>query len=171
MIREHLAAAVAFISNVRERIDLYVEFGRQMSAYLERQKRLHPQHAEFLDELLQVTERLEQSFAENVQRIHTPEYAEQTAQHFRQKLLTYTENDAYEKCDTQMRMFTSIGGAQDGLVASCRMIAKILRKRSGIALALNLELKEIAAEMRRRPGDREPGGGREPGGVLGARSE
>lgn len=150
VIEEHLGAAVAFIGNVRERIDLYVEFGRQMSRYLEREKRLHPEHAEFLDEMLLVTERLDQFFEESRERVHTPAYAERTAEKFRKELLTYTQEDAFAKCDTQMRIFTSIGGAQDGLVASCRMIVKILRQRSGIAMARNPKLKDIATEVRTR---------------------
>ena len=150
VIEEHLAAAVAFIGNVRERIDQYVEFGHTMSAYLRQQKRLHPGHAEFLDELLLVTKRLDQLFEKDRERIYTPAYAEQIAASFREKLLTYTEKDAYQRCDEQMRIFTSIGGAQDGLVASCRMIVKILRQRSGIAMAVNPELKDVATEIRAR---------------------
>jgi len=149
-IEEHLAAAVAFIGNVRQRIDQYVEFGRDLRAYLQKQKGLHPEHAEFLDELLLVTERLDQFFEENRAKIYTPAYAEQTAADFRAKLLAYTDKDAYEKCAAQMRIFTSIGGAQDGLVASCRMVVKILRQRSGIAMAARPELKDIASEIRRR---------------------
>ena len=49
-----------------------------------------------------------------------------------------------------MAVFTSIGGAQDGLVASCRMIVKTLRQRAGIAMAVNPELKDIATEIRAR---------------------
>jgi len=150
VIQEHLDAAVAFISNVRERIDDYVRFGREMSAYLQQQKRLHPEHAEFLDELLLVTGRLDQFFEQNRERIHTPDYAEQVARGFRKDLLTYTGDDAFKRCDVQMRIFTSIGGAQDGLVASCRGIVKILRQRSGIAMATNPELRDIATEIRNR---------------------
>jgi len=149
-IEEHLDAAVAFIRNVRERIDEYVEFGREMRAYLEEQKRLHPQHAEFLAELRLLTDRLDEFFEANRERIQTPAYAEETAAGFRKDLLTYTGNDAFEKCDGRMRIFTSIGGAQDGLVASCRMIVRMLRQRSGIAVALNPELKDMAAEIRAR---------------------
>ena len=43
--------------NVRERIDQYVEFGHQLAAYLEDQKRLHPNQAQFIDELLALTHR------------------------------------------------------------------------------------------------------------------
>ncbi len=150
VIEEHLAAAVAFITNVRERIDQYVEFGHQLSAYLEKQKQLNPQHAKFIDELLSVTRRLDEFFEENRDRIHTPAYAQQTADGFREELLTYTQKDAYQRCDSQMRIFTSIGGAQDGLVAECRMIVKTLRQRSGIAMAVNPELKDIATEIRTR---------------------
>ena len=149
-IEEHLDAAVAFIRNVRGRIDEYVAFGREMRAYLEEQKRLHPQHAEFLSELLLVTGRLDEFFEADRERIQTPAYAEETAAGFRQDLLTYTGNDAFEKCEARMSIFTSIGGAQDGIVASCRMIVKTLRQRSGIAVALNPDLKDMAAEIRAR---------------------
>jgi hypothetical protein len=150
VIEEHLAATVAFITNVRERIDLYVKFGREMTAYLQRQKQLRPQHAEFLDELLLVTERLERSFEESREKIRTPAFAEATAEGFRKNLMGYVERDAYRKCETQMAVFTSIGGAQDALVASCRMSVKTLRQRAGIAMAVNPELKEIANEIRSR---------------------
>jgi hypothetical protein len=150
LIEEQLAAAVAFITNVRERIDEYVKFGHDMSAYLEEQKRLDPRYAQFLDELLLVTKRLDLFFDENRERIHTPAYAQQNADEFREALLTYAEPDAYQKCAAQMGVFTSIGGAQDGLVASCRMIVKTLRQRAGIALTENPDLKGIATEIRGR---------------------
>jgi hypothetical protein len=150
LIEEQLTAAVAFITNVRERIDEYVKFGHDMSVYLEEQKRLDARHAPFLDELLLVTKRLDSFFEENRERIHTPAYAQQNADQFREALLTYAEPDAYQKCAAQMGVFTSIGGAQDGLVASCRMIVKTLRQRAGIALTENPDLKEIATEIRSR---------------------
>jgi hypothetical protein len=150
VIEENLAAAVAFIRNVRERIDDYVKFGHEMTAYLEEQKRLDPGQTQFFDELLLVTQRLDQFFESNRAKIHTPAFAQQNADAFREKLLTYTGPDAYEKCATQMAVFTSIGGAQDGLVASCRMIVKTLRQRAGIALAADPGLKTAATEIRKR---------------------
>ena len=149
-IEKHLAAAVAFIRNVRERIDEYVAFGKQTEAYLVEQKRLHPQHAEFLDELLRVTKRLDQFYESSRQAIHTPEYAERAAAEFRRELLTYTGDDAYKKCAERMKVFTGIGGRQDGLVASCRMIVKVLRQRCGLAMATNPGVKALAAEVRAR---------------------
>lgn len=149
-IDEHLGAAVAFIRNVRSRIDEYVAFGHEMRACLNEQKRLHPEHAEFLDELLLVNGRLDEFFEANRERIRTPAEAEENAAGFRKELLTYTGNDAYAKCDARMRTFTSIGGAQDGLVAECRMIVKTLRQRAGLAMAQNPELKGIATEIRAR---------------------
>jgi len=149
-IEEQLDAAVAFISNVRQRIDLYVQFGHEVSAYLERQKRHDPRNAAFCDELLAITKHLDQVFAEKKGAIRTPAFARQCAEDFRRNLLTATEKDAYPRCEAQMAVFTSIGGAQDGLVASCRMIVKMLRQRAGIALAVNPELKNVATEIRAR---------------------
>lgn len=150
VIDEHLTACVAFIRNVRERIDLYVQFGHEMTAYLEEQKRLQPRHAGFLDECLSLTRKLDQSFEKSREKVRTPDFAQQNADNFRTNLLGYVEKDAYQKCETQMAIFTSIGGAQDDLVATCRMIVKILRQRAGIAVALNPELKDIAARIRER---------------------
>ena len=149
-IEEQLDAAVAFISNVRERIDLYVKFGHEMSGYLEQQKLRDPPSAAFCDELLAITRRLDQMFAEKRESIRSPAFARQCAEEFRQELLTATGKDAYPRCEAQMAKFTSIGGAQDGLVASCRTIVKTLRQRAGIALAANPELKEVATEIRAR---------------------
>ncbi|MGB2821062.1 MAG: hypothetical protein WBF17_08775, partial [Phycisphaerae bacterium] len=150
VIEEQLSAAVAFIRNVRERIDAYVEFGQKTRAYLEQQKRLHPKHAKFLDELLAITKRLDEFFESRKAGIYTPEYAEKAAADFRRDLLKYTGEDAYKKCSTHMRIFTGIGGKQDGLVASCRMIVKVLRQRCGIALATDPDLKDIATNLRAR---------------------
>jgi hypothetical protein len=143
-------ACVAFIRNVRERIDLYRQFGRDLTGYLEEQKRRQPGHAAFLDECLALTRKLDQSFEQNRERIHTPAFAQETADRFRTNLLTYTGPDAYQKCEAQMAVFTSIGGAQDDLVAACRMLVKVLRQRAGIAVALNPDLKELAARIRER---------------------
>ena len=150
VIEEHLDACVTFIRNVRERIDQYVQFGHEMTAYLEEQKRLQPRQTGFLDECLALTRKLEQSFAKDREKIRTPDFAQQNADRFRTNLLRYAENDAFQKCEVQMAVFTSIGGAQDDLVASCRMIVKILRQRAGIALALNPELKDTATRIRER---------------------
>ncbi len=149
-IEEHLSAAVIFIRNVRERIDLYVEFGGEMNAYLQEQKRLGPQHTEFLDEMLLLTKRIDQFFQSDKEGIHTPRYAEQVAEEFRSQLLDDTGKDAFDKCNKQTARFTSIGGKQDGLVAALRRIVKILRQRAGMAMAENPELKDIAAEIRER---------------------
>jgi len=150
VIDEHLDRCVAFIRNVRERIDLYVQFGHEMSAYLEEQKRLYPSQAGFLDECLALARKLDQSFAQDRERIHTPAYAQQNADSFRTNLLHYAGPNAFKKCEAQMAVFTSIGGAQDDLVASCRMIVKVLRQRAGLALATDHELKDIATEIRNR---------------------
>jgi hypothetical protein len=149
-IEAQLDAAVAFISNVRERIDLYVQFGHELRVYLELEKVRDPLSAPFCDELLAITGRLDLMFAEKREAIRTPAFARQCAEDFRRKLLTATGKDAYPRCEAQMAMFTSIGGAQDGLVASCRMIVKTLRQRAGIALATNPELKDVAGEIRAR---------------------
>ena len=94
--------------------------------------------------------KLDVVFEEHREKIRTPADAQQNADAFRASLLTYAEKDAFEKCKVLMSNFTSIGGAQDGVVADCRMIVKTLRQRSGMAMAVDPDLKEIATEIRRR---------------------
>jgi hypothetical protein len=149
-IEEHLDAAVAFIGNVRQRIDRYVQFGHELVAYLEQQKRHDPPSAAFCDELLPISRRLDQMFQQRKAAIRSPAFARQCAEDFRRELLTVTGKDAYPRCQAEMAKFTSIGAAQDGLVASCRMIVKTLRQRAGIAMAVNPRLKDVAAEIRAR---------------------
>jgi hypothetical protein len=149
-IDEHLEMAVAFIRNVRERIDQYVVFSHEMAGYLEEQKRRDPACAPFCDELLAITKRTDQYFESKRQAIQTPDFAQQVADNFRKELLTCSEKDAFAKCETQMSVFTSIGGAQDGLVAACRTIVKTLRQRAGIAMAQHPELTDICTEVRNR---------------------
>ena len=150
VIEKQLDAAVAFIRNVRERIDEYVVFGHRTAAYLQEQKRLHPEQAAFCDELLAIDARLDEFFQSRKERIHTPEYAEQVCRDFRRDLLTDTGDDAYETCKARMKIITGIGGVQDGLVATCRMIVKTLRQRCGIAMTTHPEVKATAAELRAR---------------------
>jgi hypothetical protein len=148
-IQEHLAKAVAFIRNVRERIDQYVRFGEEIAKYLEAQKGLQPSQAGVLDDWLLITRRLQLSPA-NLATIHTPDFAQQTAEDFQRDLLTYIGQGAAEKCAARMGIFTSIGGAQDGLVANCRTVVKSLRQRAGIALTMNPESRTVAMEVRAR---------------------
>src|SRR5205085_111598 len=87
---------------------------------------------------------------QNREKIHTPAFARQNADGFRESMLKYAEKDAYEKCAARMAVFTSMGGAQDDEVAACRMIVKTLRQRAGLAMAVHPELKEMATEIRQR---------------------
>lgn len=150
VINEQLDLCVAFITNVRERIDQYVKFGHEMTAYLEERKKLDPRHAEYFDEMLTLSRKLDQVFEKGSERFHTPAFAQENSDAFRREFMTYAEKDAYDKCAARMAVFTSIGGAQDDAVAACRMIVKTMRQRSGIAMAVNPELKEIATEIRQR---------------------
>jgi hypothetical protein len=150
VIEEHLAACVAFIRNVRERIDLYERFGQEMTAYLEDQKRRQPRQAAVLEDWASLTRKLGRLCEQNRERIRTPAFAQQQADDFRANLLRYAEADAFKKCEAQMSVFTSIGGAQDDLVAACRMLVKVLRQRAGLAPALHPELKTTATRVRER---------------------
>ena len=84
VIEEQLDAAVAFISNVRERIDLYVKFGHEMTAYLAAAEtpRSAPRRVSATN-CWRSPGGSTSSSTQNRERIHTPAYARQDAADFR----------------------------------------------------------------------------------------
>ena len=150
VIEQHLAEAVAFITNVRERIDQYVDFGREMNVYLEEQARLDPSRAAFAEELGSITRKIDGLFEQHREQIRSPAYAAEVANRFRQELLTYTGKGCLREVRRTDGHLYLHRRRQDGLVASCRTIVKTLRQRAGIAMTMDPQLKDVATEVRDR---------------------
>ena len=152
VIEEQLDAAVAFIRNVRERIDAVREV-RPRNERVPGGAETPPSAPRRVPRRTAVGHQAARPVlrGEPGADPHARPTPNRTPTASGTKLLTYTGQDAYQKCaKRRWRVFTSIGGCQDGLVASCRMIVKTLRQRAGIAMAVNPELKEIATEIRAR---------------------
>ena len=149
-IEAALADGVAFVRHIRDRIEGYVEFGHEMLAYLDEQKKARPELADFLAEMEGLTRTIDERFAARREPIKTPEYVAALADEFRATLIDYEGDDALEKCKRITREFTQVGGNQDELVGECRMAVKILRQRAGLAMSADPRTAEIAQEIRRR---------------------
>ncbi len=149
-IERSLDEVLVFVRHIRGRIDAYVEFGHEMLAYLDRQKRDYPELAEFLSEMETATRAIHERFDARKDKIRTPDYVAGLTDKFRRTLLDYEGDDALAKCKEITGAIVTVGGNQDELVGECRMAVKILRQRAGLAVALDPRTAEIAEEIRRR---------------------
>jgi hypothetical protein len=121
----------------------------QSDAYLEQQKKAHPELTDFVTELETLTRRIDEAVARRIGPIGTSEYATGLADEFRLTVLD-NDDDALGKCKKITAAFVQIGGNQDELVGECRLAVKILRQRAGLSMATDARTAEIGQEIRRR---------------------
>lgn len=149
-IEQALVDVVIFVKHIRSRIDQYVEFGHETLAYLERQKKAHPELSGFLGDMETCTRVIDAAFAKRRASIRDPQYVIDLTEEFRTKLLDYEGDDAMTKCTEITHAIVVVGGNQDELVGECRNAVKVLRQRAGLAMATNPRAAEIAREIRDR---------------------
>ncbi|NUQ63873.1 MAG: carbohydrate binding domain-containing protein, partial [Pirellulales bacterium] len=134
-IERVLEEVVVFVKHIRGRIDDYVDFGRQMLAYLQQQRQSHPELAEFLAEMETSTKAIDSAFEQRKSQIQTPQYVVDLTDKFRRTLLDYDGGDALDRCTEITHAIVNVGGNQDELVGECRSAVKVLRQRAGLAMA------------------------------------
>lgn len=149
-IERILEEVIVFVKHIRGRIDDYVAFGHELLAYLDEQKKAHPELAELIAELETLTRSIDEHVEARTAAIKTPEYVIGLTDKFRSTLLDYEGNDALDKCNAITRAIVDVGGNQDELVGECRMVVKALRQRAGLVLAEEPRAAGIAGEIRRR---------------------
>jgi hypothetical protein len=149
-IEKALDDVLIFVGHIRSRIDAYVAFGHELRQYLDEQKRVHPELAEFIAEMETLTRAIDERFEARKEKIRTPQYVADLTDKFRRTLLDYEGPDAAAKCKEITAAIVVVGGNQDELVGECRVAVKVLRQRAGLAMALDPRVAEIAAEIRRR---------------------
>jgi hypothetical protein len=149
-IERILDEVVIFVKHIRGRIETYVAFGHELLAYLEEQKKAHPELADFLAEMETLSRTIDARFEKRQEKIKTPQYVVDLTEKFRATLLDYEGDDALAKCKAITEAIVVVGGNQDELVGECRMAVRILRQRAGLSLATNPRAAEIAREIRSR---------------------
>jgi len=145
-----LDEVVQFVTHIRSRIDRYVSFGHELLAYLDQQKRAHPELAEFLADMESATKAIDAAFEKRKANIRTPQYVIDLTDEFRKTLLDNEGDDALPRCTKITEAIVVVGGNQDELVGECRNAVKILRQRAGLAMAQQPQAARIAKEIRDR---------------------
>ncbi len=152
-VEQALANALAFVRHIRGRIHDYVDFAHRLIAYLEKRRTVYPELKDFVDAMTSIARGMDAAVERKKEAINTPAYATKIVNDFRRELVGYTGVDAHARCVEFGKAITTIGGAQDDLVAECRTVVRTLRQRAGLALALDPRVAPIAREIRRRTRD------------------
>ena len=139
-----------FISHIRNRIDDYVTFGHEMIAYLEQQKKDHPESAAFFTEMEALIKDIDHSVAQRKDKIHSIAYTKNLVEDFRKTMIDYAGEDSLAKCKKFTAALVDIGGNQDELVGECRVAVKLLRQHAALAMAVNPRVAPYAKEIRQR---------------------
>jgi hypothetical protein len=149
-IEKSLSEVMVFIRYIRARVEGYVSFGHEVLKYLDQQKKAHPELTERLDELAALARVIDAKFDVRKNQIKTPDQAAEMVEAFRKSYLDYEGTDALKKCKEFTAAIVDIGGSQDELVGECRWAVKVLRQRSGMLMAVDPRIAEVAREIRRR---------------------
>jgi hypothetical protein len=171
-IETHLRDALDFVTHIRNRITLYVAFGKELRQYLAEQKSAHPELKEKLDELDALASEIDERVQPRMRTILDDPTLQKAAAKLAQRkeevtppaLAAQLNRDLlasglldYEGSDWEYRLdklycdpLTLIGGEQDEMVGECRWVVKALRQKAGILLATDPRMAPIAAEVRAR---------------------
>ena len=149
-IEKALDEVLVFVKYIRGRIQEYVDWGHEMQRYLHQQKEAAPELAELVAEMKKLTQAIDLCVEKRKAKIKTPAYVAGLCDRFRRTLIDYEGADALDKCKAITSAIVVVGGNQDALVGECRVAAKRLRQRAGLAMAFDPGVAEIAREIRQR---------------------
>jgi protein-tyrosine-phosphatase len=149
-IEIYLADALEFVKHIRDRIELYIDFGREMRAWLAVQEKAHPELAEPLKEMQAIVSELDTCLEARSEGIKSVDYVVALNDGFRNNLLGYEGPDSLKRLKTYTDSLTRVGGSQDGLVGECRWVVRTLRQRAALAMAVDPRFAAIAKEIRAR---------------------
>jgi len=145
-----LDEGLIFVKHIRGRITRYVDFGHKMREYLAAQHKAHPELAEFIVAMDNLTQEIDKRMAARAAKIKTPEHVAKMNEDFRKNVLDYDGPDALKRCREYTQALVVIGDNQDELSGECRWVVKTLRQRAGILMALDARVAPIASEIRVR---------------------
>ena len=147
-IEIYLNDSLDFVVHIRNRIDLYLDFGAEMTEYLAAQKKAHPKLEEPLIEMEDIVAQFDEQLTARRDAIKSVEYVVALNDEFRKNLLGYEGADSLERLKDFTNALTGVGGNQDRLVGECRWIVRALRQRAALVMAVNPEFADIAKEIR-----------------------
>jgi hypothetical protein len=150
VVEKTLTDVMIFVRYIRSRIETYVVFGHDMSKYLADYRQRHPELAGQIGKLERLTKVIDDRYNASRGNIRTPDETQKLVDAFREAHLTDVTPQALGACKEFTHTLVQIGGSQDDLVGECRQAVKVLRQQTGIAMALDERMAEVAKEVRQR---------------------
>jgi hypothetical protein len=142
--------ALDFVTHIRQRIVLYMEFSREIRKYLSQEKKARPELEKFLGELEDIVGQADARYAAREEAIKTPAYVKDLNDGFRRDVKDYEGPDASERCRKYTAALVEVGDNQDELSGELRWIVKNLRQKAGIVMALDPRATPVCEEIRAR---------------------
>jgi len=149
-IEKCLNDGLTFVTHIRSRVQIYMEFLAAMKKYLAEQIQAQPELAKPLSELEKTLQEMDARVAQRREKIQSPEVVARMNEEFRKSVLDDESPEALERCRAYTRALVEIGGNQDELVAECRGVVKVLRQRAGLLPTADARLASVCTEIRRR---------------------
>jgi hypothetical protein len=149
-INKTLDDGLIFVRHIRGRINDYIAFGQKTRKYLAEQRKVHPELADFIDEMDTLAQEIARKVANRADKINTPEHVVKLMADFRKDVLDYEGLDAEKRCKAFTHALWIVGDNQDELSGELRWVARTLRQRAGIRMALDARVAAIATEIRNR---------------------
>ncbi|MCC6696629.1 MAG: hypothetical protein IT365_13440 [Candidatus Hydrogenedentes bacterium] len=149
-VSKALEDVIAFITLIRERIDAYGAFGKEMGDYLAQQKLARPELADFLAQLEVANGGIAAAIEHRREGLKSIAYAKELADKFRQTVAGYEGPDALDRCKAITKEWVGIGDNQDELVAECRVAVKLLRQQAVMEGVTDPRTAEVVKEIRAR---------------------
>jgi hypothetical protein len=171
-IETYVSDALDFVTHIRNRIQAYVVFGKELRKYLATEASAHPELKDQLDALAALAREIDERVEPRMQKILNEPVLKAIAARLARKkveptpvalaaqlnrdfltsgLLDYTGDDWEARLDKEYTTpLTLIGGEQDETVGECRWVVKALRQKAGILLAADPRLAPVAREIRAR---------------------
>jgi hypothetical protein len=133
-----------FVTAYRRRVDQDLAFKRDLVAYLDAQEKQHPDKKPLIGKFRSLAEGIPSQVPQDF-----PKIVEQFNAEYRATL--NSDDQAAKKKREQLHpRYTAAGGAQDGIVANCHQVARLLRYQAGMTLTADPAAAEIAVEVRKR---------------------
>jgi hypothetical protein len=149
-VEKMLGDVVDFIEIIRNRIDTYGRFSKEMQAFLDKRAKEAPEQRAFIEEMLTATRRIDTAIEARLESIKSVKYAAKLVKEFRSELADVEGAGSLERCQYYTKAWVEIGGNQDTLVAECRVAVKLLRQAAALSLTYDAGRADLVKEIRAR---------------------
>lgn len=146
LVDQTLKDTCVFVHAIRNRILDFVKFGDETLKFLDEQKKVHPDLAEFIAKMENITKEIRVRY-DRKKGAATAD-VDKLADQLRESIMLDIPKVSGERIMATIR--DGIGAPQDDLVAECRIVVKKLRQVAALEMAMNPKVADVAIELRKR---------------------